>query len=212
MLTPDERARVRAAVDQAESALAAEIVPCVFRESGHYPETIWAGAACGAALAAAGLLLSDALGFGAWRPLWQSALSVPAAGLLGAALGRWTTPLKRFLIGAHHMEETVARRAKEVFFDRGVDRTKARDGVLIFASLMERRVVVLADASVRDRVDDGAWEPVVKAMTDAAAQGRVGDGLVAAVEAAAKVLAQAGLTGRGGGELPDEPVEDEEGA
>jgi putative membrane protein len=209
MLTPDERARIRAAVDKAEAELAAEIVPCVFRESAHYPETVWAGAAAGAALAAASLLLADALTVGAWRPLWESALYVPAAGFAGAALGRWVTPLKRFLIGRHHMEESVARRAKEVFFDRGVDRTKARDGVLIFASLLERRVVVLADASVRDRVAPEAWAPVVNAMTDAAARGQTGAGLVAAVEEAAKILAQAGLTGRGGGELPDEPVEDD---
>jgi putative membrane protein len=210
MLTPDDRSRIRAAVDKAEASLAAEIVPCVFRESGHYPETIWAGAAVGAALAAAALLLADVLAVGAWWPLWRSALCVPAAGLVGAALGRWVPPLKRFFIGAHHMEESVARRAKEVFFDRGVDRTKARDGVLIFASLLERRVVVLADAAVRERVAEDAWEPVVRAMTAAAAQGRVGDGLVAAVEEAAEILAAAGLSGRGGGELPDEPVEEDD--
>lgn len=209
MLTPDDRSRIRAAVDKAEAALAAEIVPCVYRESASYPETVWAGAAVGAALASAALLLADALAFGAWWPLWQSALCVPAAALIGAALGRWVAPIKRFLIGAHHMEESVARRAKEVFFDRGVDRTKARDGVLIFASLLERRVVVLADAAVRDRVPPGAWKPVVDAMTEAAAHGRVGDGLLAAVEAASKVLSAAGLAGRGNGELPDEPVEEE---
>jgi len=209
MLTPDERARVRAAVDKAEASLAAEIVPCVFHASAHYPEALWAGAAAGAALAAAALLLADAFQARVWWPLWQSALGVPAAGIVGAALGHWIAPVRRFLIGARHMEEAVARRAKEVYFDRGIDRTKTRDGVLIFASLLERRVVVLADASVRARVADGAWEPVVRAMTAAAAEDRVADGLVAAVEAAARVLAAAGLTGRGGGELPDEPVEEE---
>lgn len=208
MLTPDDHARIRDAVDKAEKEVSAEIVPCIFSESGHYPESIWGGAAAGAALAASALIVADFTQPLLW-PLWKALLCVPIAGVLGAALSRWVPAFKRFFVGAHHLDETVARRAKEVFFDRGLDRTKARDGVLIFASLLERRAVVLADESVRARVPREAWTPVVDALTAAAARGRIGDGLVAAVEEAAKVLAAAGLTGSGGGELGDDAVEED---
>ena len=80
------------------------------------------------------------------------------------------------------MEAAVARRAKEVFFDRGIARTKGRDGVLIFASLLERRVIVLADEAVRTKVPPAAWDAAVAAMTTHAADGRVAKGLCAAVE------------------------------
>jgi putative membrane protein len=210
MLSPEERERVRAAVDKAEKALSAEIVPCVFAQSSAYPEATWAGAAAGAALACAALFLADAAS-PLWLPTSTLVLLVPAAGLLGAALGRWCRPVKRFLIGPHRLHEAVARRAKEVFYDRGIDRTKARDGVLLFASLLERRVVVLADEAVRAKVKPEAWRRTVAALTAAAADGRVADGLVAAIEQAAKTLAAAGLRaprrGRKRGELSDEPVE-----
>ncbi|HEX4048661.1 MAG TPA: TPM domain-containing protein [Elusimicrobiota bacterium] len=206
MLNESERALVRAAVDKAEAGLAAEIVPCVFAQSSPYPETTWAGAAAAVALACGAMFLTD-LVHPLWQPLSTLILFVPAAGLLGAALGRWCGPVKRFLIGPHRMEASTHRRAKEVFYDRGIDRAKARDGVLIFASLLERRVVVLADEAVRGKVPAGAWQPAIAAMTVAAGHGRVADGLAAAVEKAGAALRAAGVVGKGGGELGDDAVE-----
>ncbi|MBI3563870.1 MAG: hypothetical protein HY079_01580 [Elusimicrobia bacterium] len=206
MLTPEERERVRAAVSAAEKGLSAEIVPCLYRQSSPYPETVWAGAASGAAIACAAILLGD-LRHPSWTPLPALMTAIAAAGIVGAAVGRWVRPVKRFFLGAQRMEDAVQRRAKEVFYDRGVAATAARDGVLVFASLLERRVVVLADDAVRARVKPEAWRSVVDALTAAAAAGRPADGLVAAVERTAAVLRAAGLTGKGGGQLADEPLE-----
>jgi putative membrane protein len=206
MLSESERARVREAVDKAEAGLAAEIVPCVFAQSSSYPETTWAGAAAAAGLASGALFLTDAV-HPLWLPLSTLILFVPAAAFVGAALGRWCGPVKRFLLGAHRMEEAASRRAKEVYFDRGIARTKTRDGVLIFASLLERRVVVLADEGVRSKVAPAAWQPAIDAMTAAAGDGRIADGMIAAVAKAGAALREAGLTGKGGGELGDDAVE-----
>lgn len=207
MMTSEDREKVRAAVAKAESGLTAEIVPCVFAQSSPYPESIWAGAGAGMSLAAATLFLLDVF-HPLWLPLSQLILWVPAAGLLGAALGRWCGPAKRALIGGARMEEAVARRAKEVYFDRGITNTAGRDGVLIFASLLEHRVVVLADETVRAKVPAAAWDGAVAAMTALAAEGRVADGLCAAVEKTAAAMAASGFAGKpaSGNELGDEPL------
>jgi putative membrane protein len=207
MMTPEDREKVRASVATAESGLTAEIVPCVFDQSSPYPESIWAGAGAGMSLAVAALFLLDMF-HPLWLPLSRLILWVPAAGLFGAALGRWCGPAKRALIGAHRMEEAVARRAKEVYFDRGIANTAGRDGVLIFASLLERRVVVLADETVRAKIPPAAWDAAVAAMTSLAAEGRVADGLCAAVEKAAAAMSAAGFAGKpaSGNELGDEPI------
>ncbi|MBI3288167.1 MAG: hypothetical protein HYZ74_01470, partial [Elusimicrobia bacterium] len=110
------RQRVAEAVRKAEAGLTAEIVPCVFDQSSPYPETFWGGAAAGMALAAAALILLD-LARPVWLPLSKLLMLVPAAGAAGAALGCWCAPFKRALIGGPRMQEAVARRAKEVFFD-----------------------------------------------------------------------------------------------
>jgi len=205
MLSESERARVRAAVDAAEAGLAAEIVPCVFARSGSYPEAVWAGATLGAAFACAALWLTDAFS-PSWLPVRTLMLAVPDAGFLGAALGRWCAPFTRLLVGAASLEQSAARRAKEVFFDRGIDRARRRDGVLIFVSVLERRVVVLADAGVRAPRTPDAWAPAVAALTEAAARGRVVEGLVAAVARVGAALRAAGASGAHGGELGRDPI------
>lgn len=206
-MTTDDREKIRATVAKAESGLTAEIVPCVFEQSSPYPESIWAGAGAGMSLAVAALFLLDMF-HPLWLPLSRLILWVPAAGLFGAALGRWWAPAKRALIGGRRMEEAVARRAKEVYFDRGITNTAGRDGVLIFASLLERRVVVLADETVRAKVPAAAWNGAIVAMTALAAEGRVADGLCAAVEKAAAAMSAAGFSGKpaSGNELGDEPI------
>lgn len=201
------RARVTQAVKKAESGLTAEIVPCVFERSSSYREVVWAGGAASAGLLAVALLLADAR-----RPLWVSPATImlwlSTAGFAGAALGRWCAPVIRFLAGSARMEDAVARRAKEVFRDRGVARTAGRDGVLIFASLLERRVVVLADEAVWSKTPPGTWDDAVAVMTAAAREACVADGLCAAVEKTASALRAAGFGGKpaSGNELGDDPI------
>jgi|CXWL01.1.fsa_nt_gi putative membrane protein len=207
-LNASEREQVARAVRKAEASLSAEIVPCVFEQSSPYPETLWGGAAAAMSLAVAAILLIDEL-HPLWMPTSSLLLWVPAAGLVGAALGRWCAPIKRLLIGAPRMEAAAARRAKEVFFDHGIGRTAGRDGVLIYASLLEHRVVVLPDEVVRAKAAPGAWDAVVAAMTAHAVKGRVAEGLCAAVDKAAEALRAAGFGGSqsSGNELGDHPIE-----
>lgn len=206
MMTPEDREKVRAAVAKAEAGLSAEIVPCVFEQSSPYPEAIWAGAGAGMSAAVAILFLLDVF-HPLWMPLSHLILWVPAAGALGAAIGRWCGSARRALIGGHRMRAAVDRRAKEVFFDRGIARTAGRDGVLIFASLLERRVVVLADEAVRAKVKPAAWDEAVAAMTAHAADGRVAEGMCAAVEKTAASLRAAGFAGKqAANELGDDPL------
>ena len=178
-------------------------MPCVSLKAALIPKR-WGRQRRTAAVTAAVFLLLDLA-----RPLWQAssttALIILAAALIGALLGRWCVPLKRLILGRARMEESVLKQAKAAFFDGEISRTQERLGVLIFVSLLEREAVVLADSGIK--VSDEAWRGVVQRLTSGAARGLLADGLVDAVDAAAKVLMEAGLSGDSGpDELGNAPV------
>ncbi len=206
-MTSEDKEKVRAAVAKAESVLRAEIVPAVFTQSSPYPESVWAGAGAGMSLAVAALFLLDIF-HPLWLPLSRLIPWVPAAGLVGAMLGRWCLPIKRALIGKSRMQDAVERRAKEVFYDHGVAATTGRDGVLIFASLLERRVIVLADETIRAKIKPDAWDAAIAEMTRHCGDGRTADGLSGAVEKIGAALTAAGFGGTpNSNQLGDEPIE-----
>jgi putative membrane protein len=81
------------------------------------------------------------------------------------------------------------RAAMEQFLRRGVGRTRARTGVLIFVSLAERYARIIADQAIAARVPQAEWQAAVDALVGHMRQGRIADGFVAATERCGAVLA-----------------------
>src|SRR5262249_47824779 len=54
--------------------------------------------------------------------------------------------------------------ARVTFFDKGIRRTKNRTGVLVYVSLVEREVVVLADDGVMRAVSAAEWDKATGAI------------------------------------------------
>ncbi len=157
---PAEREALREAVADLERRTTAEIVPYVVGRSDLYANAAWKGSTFGALVAALiAALLHAALGIWGLDPLLWIALPP----LLGAALGRlavempWVT---RALVGAERLDEQVRRRAEAAFLAEDLAATASREGLLLFVSLFERRVLVLPDLGLRARVPAGAWDAV----------------------------------------------------
>lgn len=154
----EARERVARAVHDAETRSLGQIVPVVVERSGRYPEVPWmAGVLMGAlATAIAGI---SGLGVTAWElPLVQV-----GAGLVGAALSR-LGPVKRLLAGRGEMEAAVRSRAGQAFLENGLTSTAHGTGVLVFASLLERRAVVLGDHGIHGKMGDEGWRQGVDAL------------------------------------------------
>ena len=70
----------------------------------------------------------------------------PAAGAaLGWLAALFLPDLRRALVPAEALAARVHQRATQAFVEEDVFRTRDRTGILIFISLFEHRVVVLAD-------------------------------------------------------------------
>ena len=74
--------------------------------------------------------------------------------------------LKRLFISDREIEEEVEEAAVTGFFREGLYRTRDETGILIFISVFERRVWVLADRGINDKVKEGQWDDIVRMIIE----------------------------------------------
>ena len=205
-LSPTDRARIREAVARAERRTAGEIVPFIVDRSGRYEIAVWRGACLAAVVALAGAVIVLRL-HGGWGLAWLHdapgpALLMLAAGALGGLATALVPALRRRLAGAARLGRAVRQRAVRAFVEEEVFDTRGRTGVLLFVSLFERRIEVLADVGIHRRLDAAAWPDLVARIRRGIADGRLVDGMVAAIERCGELLEGAGI-----GVGPDDPNE-----
>lgn len=92
-------------------------------------------------------------------------------------------------------------RAREVFAAHGVWNTAENNGVLVYVLLADRRVEIVADRGIAERVAAGEWAGVCRMMEEHFRAGRFEAGSLAGVDAVSELLAR---HFPGGGERPNE--------
>ena len=104
------------------------------------------------------------------------------------------------------MAHRVERRAAAAFLEQEVFKTRRRTGILLFLSLFERRVMVLGDSGIHQKVQEGEWDGVVRQVVQGIRGGHTGDALVAAIRECGSLLERHGLMREAGDadELSDE--------
>lgn len=198
-LTDQLRADVRDRIVANEKKTGAEIVVTVGLRSGTYRHVnAWVGAAC--SLCA----LSVYYFHPAQLPDDLSLAVVVLCFPLGVVVASALAPLRRLLVGKRERAAAVHREARARFVDQGISNTRGRTGVLIYVSLFERTVELVADIGVPVATMGSAWSAAGSALTVAVRQGdtraflaaidQLGDALGAAVPRAADDI----------NELPDE--------
>jgi putative membrane protein len=108
------------------------------------------------------------------------------------------------------MAHKVTLRAEQAFYKHGLHNTKDRTGILILVSLLERRVHVLADKGINDRVPAGTWDGLVNGIIDGIRTGQATDAICAAIAECGALLAQDSPAGSGDNpnELPDRLIQE----
>lgn len=201
-----DRRAIADAVDRAERGSAGEVVPVVVAASDEYEVAAWKGAALTAlASAVVAAAAHELLGIWGHAGLWIL-LATAAGALAGFLLAGWLAGPRRWLIGAVALEREVEQRAREAFLTHEVFRTRDRTGILIFVSLFERRVMVLADEGIHRLVPEQAWNGLVADLVAAIRRGEASAGLVGAVERCGELLRSHRVEARADDrdELPDE--------
>ena len=182
MIDDADRARVTAAIREAETHTAGEIFCVIAKHSGDYRLV---SVAWGAAIA-----LATPLPF-----LYLTTWSAPVVYLLQivafliATLALSHPAVRPRMVPRRARHDAAHAEAMRQFHVQGIEKTEHRTGVLIFASAAERYVEVVADAGINDKVTQDVWDGAVSVLVAAIKNGRPAEGFVAAIERCGSVLA-----------------------
>jgi len=162
----EQTARLQELAERLERRTGVEILTAVVGKCDTYPEIPWKAFALGSAV--------GALAF--WVLAYLQPDRAPAAGgllpvmiVLGAGVLYvllsvfWPAFARLFLDGSRAETETL-QYAQSVFLERELFRTRDRTAILLLVSLFERRVVLLPDRGVEDRLAPGTLSDVIARM------------------------------------------------
>ena len=183
-LTQSERDRISQAVLEAEKLTTGEIVPMIVAQSDDYPGARWRLA----------IVIALLFGFLAYfflddfDPAWILWVQIPGL-YVGYGLGNFSVVLRPFLASSK-IDEEVHQRALQAFFSRDLHATKNRTGILVMASLLERRAEILADTGINAKVPLDTWQEILNDMTGKIKSGDLTEGICNAVRECGEVLAE----------------------
>jgi putative membrane protein len=98
--------------------------------------------------------------------------------------------VKRRLIARNRIADAVHARSLAAFTAHGLHYTKAHTGILIFVSLLEHRVIVLADRGINEKVEAGTWNEIVQMLTAGLKSGNACEAFCRAIERCGAILAR----------------------
>lgn len=196
ILSIEDQRRVNAAITAAESRTDGEIVCVLARASSDYMTYAVAWAALLALAAPWPLMATTQLSV-------QQILLVQLFIFTALYLVFSSSGLGHQLVPGRVRRAQAHRAAMEQFMIKGMARKKNRAGVLIFVSLAEHYVRIVADEGVASKVDRSVWQGAVDALLAHIRADDLATGFVSAVEQCGAVLSQHFPPGDGGDELPD---------
>jgi putative membrane protein len=183
-LTDQDRRRIAEAIAAAERRTSGELVTVVAEAADDYRSLplLWPALA---ALLLPAVLLTVLPGIGAW-----TLYAAQAGSFVVLALIAHLPPVRIALVPGAVKRRRAARLAREQFFEQGLHLTRGRTGVLIFVSVAEHYVEIIADQGIDALVPSGTWDAAVADFVARVRAGRIGEGFLAAIAAVGDRLAE----------------------
>lgn len=175
---------IEAAIGAAEARTRAELVAVVAPESDDYRYVA--------------LSLAAILGLAAPFPWSLELVEGPAYMGHAAALVTfllvlglcWIDPVRRLVTPGSLMRRRAARHARMQFFAQKVRMTRDRAGVLLFVSVFEHHVEIIADDAAAAAVPQATWDEAIAAFTAALKRETPAAGFLAAIAVLDAALAE----------------------
>jgi putative membrane protein len=183
-----------------EASTDAELVLVIRARSGFYRHADYL---CGAVLAFVALLFLLFSPFD-FHQYWV-AIDVALLFLVGAFVSSRSNSLRRLLTSKKFRSEAVRTAAAAMFYEAGIANTSAEMGLLIYLSILERRLELIADRGVLKGVNALEWNQILFELHQAGGKPEP-ETLLAALEKLGSLLCRhCPATGENPNELPDAP-------
>ncbi len=158
-LTEEFKKNVAEEVFKYESKTSGEIVPVIFKTSDLYPASHYRS---GILLGIMGYFFAYAFELNYTLPFFPLYCFVAffTVGFLLAYIGI----IKRLMTLKSEFDEEVRQKATELFFQLGTHSTINRNGVLIFITLIERRIIIMGDKGIHEKVGQEFWDKIIAEM------------------------------------------------
>jgi putative membrane protein len=212
LLSKAEADAIEARSREVEARVGVQVIAAIIGKADAHVELPWKAFALGAVLSGFVMVIADAI-----RPQWLTAnvelvdtVTILSAGAASALLAIFVPAYARLFLRSTRRDFEVRRHAQSLFLRHEMFGTRERNAVLILVSCFERRVEILADVGLHQRVSEPEWRPVIARMTPLLRGRRFADALQAGLAGAEDLLAAKGLkaTPGAGNELPDRPIDE----
>jgi len=184
-LSEDGRRRIEERIKAAELRTAGEIVVMVAGSSAAYPQAALSGS----------LLLSLVLAvpvtalYGTHDMWFFLGVFLPLLILFNEILTR-VPSLCRLFAAREAMRDAVERASLAAFYARGITRTDGHTGILLYVSVLEHRVRVVADKGINRKVAPDTWDELVGGIVGGIRTGDPAGAIASAVDRCGGLLEQ----------------------
>jgi putative membrane protein len=181
----EDKARIKEAVRSVETGTSGEIATMVVDHSDGYLEAEVLGGILVAGLVA--LIIAITVQH---VTIWTFVPIVCALYFPARFLFKRFPRLKVPFVNKKRMMHAVQERAIRVFYEKGLYRTRDENGILIFISILERKVWILGDRGVNVKIPDETWQAHANEISQGIREGRPCDALCAVIENCGRVLVE----------------------
>ena len=181
----EDKERIRRAVEAAEAMTSGEIATIVVDHSDRYREAEVLGGILVAGLAA--MIVAVATQH---TTIWSYIPLILLLSFPARLLFNRFPRLKFPFVNKRRMMHAVRERAIRAFFEKKLYKTRDENGILVFISILERKVWVLADRNIDRKIPHEAWQALAREVSAGIRGGRACEALCAVIEKCGRILAE----------------------
>jgi len=166
LLSDDERNRLDQLITETERQTGTQIVLAAVKRSDSYAEIPWKAFALTASVAGMAVIVVSLL-LNYWISQTDVLIAIAATiftGALFALITVYVPAVARMFLSSHRAEEETRQYARSLFLEKELFATQKRMGIMLFVSLFERKVVLVPDKGINNRLTQEDMQHIIASM------------------------------------------------